>query len=987
MPAIVPVNVAALRVSSADESNVTGKFVGESVAFDQLQYGPDATQASTGDTIWRPLEYGDTPIEKLRAGVHLHWELPEHFKRGTQNPDTGAIEFPPAPNRWLVVREVSVWDPQHATYGEVRNHAWVVESDFVAPRPQRDDDGIARPTVSVPLTDPASGAPFQYMGRVVDAARWDPSSEPPTDYLPSYTGSDQKALALTSIGFVGAAFSSYYPDCRSVFGFWDTFADDDDLRSAITGAEPIRFRASYRVVGWLHGTADPLASIAADVTTEWEAYAAHCAKEKIPVLETPRDVFLRLASQRFGWDFQDDAVSFETDGGKVTALTVPSTTLCAGTVQEVVWDQTHPSEQTPFLTTPQGGATWEDTVDAAIGNTTVEAISALIKHHLGVPEGGGTGVLSDYEALLDALQLGLLHDLESDGNALATLQEALHARSFTQVDGGHTWTIQAEATDGAQTASAELTLPLALAEQLAALNVAQREYDRARQALVAQRQQLFMDWIIYVKQAVAGGGPPIDPSAFQAFLATSSGGELNAVIAAGDDAGLVHFELDHDHVVTGISTLSGASSKAAKVVDLHGVVARALEATQAHWVLDAAPAKPFAVPTDPVLVMEGDALEPVRRNGPTLSIPVRTDAELIGALELKSGTGTWTVAASALAGLPTAPSAVPEATAATAFLAEAALLDPLHASAIAAATGTADAGQLTAAIAATQGGQSPLDSAALGGLFDAIRGEAWEPTENPAVTVQAPTALTTTFTNAAGTAWSPDAVGWSAQRRVSLSKERVDPFLPVWLTWNVQLDPLAYSGGTIDPATIETEFDPTTLAYPLPASFTTGELVGYHGSVALSKKPMVSLTQQIDRYIADFPHDDQADQELRAARDDFAGRRVLSQALGGFGQTQTLRLAIPQLPVENLTPGGDDYTTAIADAAGATTGDNWYDTGFNALAPLSVGLQSDYNFGPLRAGFLEVRTLGVVDAFGQQMALTTANRTATGALEVVPTVT
>ena len=101
MKAIVPLNVAALRVSNPDSTNVTptGAFAGRTAAFDLLPRGDHATEASTGDTIWLPLGSG-TPSDSLATGIHLHWELPEYFKRGTQDPDTSAISFPPAPTRW-----------------------------------------------------------------------------------------------------------------------------------------------------------------------------------------------------------------------------------------------------------------------------------------------------------------------------------------------------------------------------------------------------------------------------------------------------------------------------------------------------------------------------------------------------------------------------------------------------------------------------------------------------------------------------------------------------------------------------------------------------------------------------------------------------------------------------------------------------------------------------------------------------------------------
>ena len=92
-------------------------------------------------------------------------------------------------------------------------------------------------------------------------------------------------------------------------------------------------------------------------------------------------------------------------------------------------------------------------------------------------------VLETYETLLEALQLGLLRDLESDGNALVGLGRARHDKGFSSVDGGHLWTVQTTAAPG-RPSSGEVTLPLPLAERLAVLNQAQTAYDRARTALV-----------------------------------------------------------------------------------------------------------------------------------------------------------------------------------------------------------------------------------------------------------------------------------------------------------------------------------------------------------------------------------------------------------------------------------------------------------------------------------------------------------------------
>jgi len=110
----------------------------------------------------------------------------------------------------------------------------------------------------------------------------------------------------------------------------------------------------------------------------------------------------------------------------------------------------------------------------------------------------------------------------------------------------------------------------------------------------------------------------------------------------------------------------------------------------------------------------------------------------------------------------------------------------------------------------------------------------------------------------------------------------------------------------------------------------------------------------------------------------------MSQALDTFNLAQTLRTTIPQIPVADLVKTPDPITNTIRTNVNATPGDSWYDTGFNSLTAISTGLQAQYNYGPLRSGFVEVVQLTIVDVFGQVMNLTTAAKTSAGALQVIP---
>lgn len=1016
MSAIVPLNVVALRVSNIDHSNVTLNFKGLTAAFDRLpyEYVEGDTRASTGDAINRALAT-NSAMFPLEAGVHLHWELPDTFKRGAQRPD-GSIHFPHAPNRWLVVRSISV----KGAATPVHSNAWVVESDYVSVPPALGPDGSLRRQISVPLkaNSKPNTPPFMFMGRVLEAKGWDPSTENPADYLTHFKSPEGSNYFLNSIGFVGPAFSSYYPDCRTVFGFWDNFYDLPELADAINGNNPAEFTASYQVFGSLSDAAtDPLTAFASDVRTQYDAYVDQTIAEKTPIKRTPTEVFLDIAQRQFGWLFKPEAVSYTLQSdGKLDTLTAPDATLVAGLSQEIAWNQEKPLEDTPFLASPEGKAFWTDAVKVAVGNTTAESMSALISSDL--PPAGGTGVLESYEFLLDALQLGILRDLETtEGSQLSRLAEAVHSKSFGSRSGGQLWAISQLPDPGKPAgappeAGSEVTLPLPLAEQLHLLNVAQQAYDRAQDRLAELRRQLFMDWITYVKQLVRMnlGTNPVEPyvptQEFQQFIGTRASGELGFVLKAQAEAGVISYARDpQSGAITGVSTTSAASTAAGALVAAYAVVEAALAGLKPkqHWELEASNAQPFWHPTDPVLAIEGDRIEPVRRNGATHDIAVRTTADVIDKLSLTSGGKTFEVAADKLAGLAPIPAAWPHADTATALAAEAGVLMPLFAPSVQAALaaqGGADNPAVESptafidALRLAQGGQSPQVGAPAGGLFATVHAEGAVPTPNPVEVVTTPIDLSVTFAN--GTeAWAPDPVGWTKQTALpSFSATRVDPFLPVWMLWETRLNALERgdpNGKDYLPDAVERRFDldadavdyvyPVENGKPLPGLTIPSDALEYTGATLLNRRPMKGLAEQIDAYVRDFPKDGDADKDLLAARDAFVNRRILSQSLSGLSQAQTLRTPIPQIEVQDLVmPPGFDTTTEDIAAAAVAEVPSWYDVGFNDLSPISTGPLAQFNFGSLRAGFMDVSKLTIVDVFGQIMKLE-AGQTTTGGME------
>jgi hypothetical protein len=192
------------------------------------------------------LESGQLSTQPPPTGVHLHWTLPAALRHGRQKPETGKIAYPPAPNRWLVVRRAG--PARQAT-------AWVVESDCP------DDSAATLYLVDEPILKgweasgdseraqeaaavrrKARGGPLvATIGKAFPLAAWDERAS--------------GATFLTAVAPGNPAFSLYTPHHSGVFAFHDPMAGVD------AGA------VSYAVIGWhAHAGDDPLA----DRGTSWE---------------------------------------------------------------------------------------------------------------------------------------------------------------------------------------------------------------------------------------------------------------------------------------------------------------------------------------------------------------------------------------------------------------------------------------------------------------------------------------------------------------------------------------------------------------------------------------------------------------------------------------------------------------------------------------------------------------------------------------------
>ena len=554
---IVPVNVAALCVGGGDGSDAAQRFAKVAAQFwDVPHLDPQTFDVlnPTGkrigsDLLAAPFDNGDAPP----AGIHLHWALPAALARGSAGALSG-VQFGPAPNRWLVVRLLAGPNPSQPALT-----AWIMESDQLW-------DGGDQPLADDPM-------PQNTLSRALPTAKTDPaassSAAPTIDKgfrrlgraypLAGYTGQagQQYLDRLTAVGYGTPAFAAAYPHCRNVFGFYDPL---DGVPVATV---------SYLVAGWCGDlTQDPVASFAYD--------------PKLTQAEHPAALTAAL-----GWTFE-------------ASLGVPDRIVCSGIVRNVGW-----TASAAYLTqglpdagaqSPSGAGPQGPTV--VLANSLAEAVAAFIASQR--PD------LAGLETLIEALSLGLLHDM-SDPDTLLAVDEKRHQARFGSRPSGLTWQVApavGPAASGAATALAAGTGRMAMpacAAELDALNAAQRKVDALTAGLDARRSQIYADWCRYITTIDTD-----DPTS-----GTQTQALLNAELAS-------------------LTAAAGQLDAARQQVT--DTTAQLQKVLGPQWTVTSSPAARYWVPNDPVVLMAGDALTPSDRYGssdPNVQLACRQAAELV----------------------------------------------------------------------------------------------------------------------------------------------------------------------------------------------------------------------------------------------------------------------------------------------------------------------------------------------------------------------
>lgn len=514
----------------------------------------------------------------LKAGIHLHWSLPDALTQEIENGN-----FPAVPNRWLVTRRMDK---------EIKH--WVVESDYLYPP----DAGFQEDSVLYPYADSENPdlPAFRYLGRTLTLEKWKQQQ--------SASNADAMHLErLTAIGYGEPTFAAFYPNCRSVFGFHDPkYAD------AIALPEGLQ----YDVMGWYSNAEQNYLS------EFFQAFQTNF-KADFPEAELTLEALMNSIQEEFKWKFEWGNETFTQDSE-------PPQILCYG---RLTFQPPKDYSGQPPLETAN--------IRLAVANTGTEALSAYLADTITIDPSQKAVIEEQLEALqfsdnLESQQLDIG----------PKFQEIRHEAGFNAVTDHFVWKVRIETQtqpSSSDPSSSERTssqtkfdIPSDIAAGLNDLNQQQQRYDAALAELDARRRQLFSDWYKYMICAY----PPEDsqddyPDIDQVKYYIQHQG-LEPLLEQAQATGKLDLDNPDSLPLTSDSESSLASELArlinevVRAIDTHNQALQeeydALDETEKEkasppptYQLELVSGPRYWEPKEPVVLMEGEAVAAGQRHG------------------------------------------------------------------------------------------------------------------------------------------------------------------------------------------------------------------------------------------------------------------------------------------------------------------------------------------------------------------------------------
>ena len=420
----------------------------------------------------------------LKAGIHLHWALPDGLTNG-EHDETGTT-FPQVPNLWLILRRG----------GEQGDKQWIVESDYLYPERQPDDNSPDPDAINILIeppdlatVDPSDANTYQYqryrfMGRCLELTQWNSNGD--DDYADALTAIGTKAT-VPIFDEVKATFAAFYPNCYSVFGFHDP--------DYATEAPPSGLQ--YDVIGWYY---DPQNDCLKKFLEEILAESPEPTNEQL----------LEALQEQFGWTIESENGTPEIPGATIYHSRI---TFTGNTGSD------------PSLSP----------TSIAVGNSAAEALAAYLAHDFNseTNEAGET-IRQNVQDTLEVLQLS--ESLESRKLDLdPKFREARHERGFGTENNGFLWFLmpQVNQQGGNGNSQPYHAIPTQLAQLLNELNDLQEAYNQAWLDIESLRRQLYSQWYYFMKN---------DPNFYNTVIDTS----LMPLRQAMTQAGKLEFTKEED---------------------------------------------------------------------------------------------------------------------------------------------------------------------------------------------------------------------------------------------------------------------------------------------------------------------------------------------------------------------------------------------------------------------------------------------------------
>ena len=449
----------------------------------------------------------------LKAGIHLHWSLPDALTRGV-NTATAGLKFPVVPNRWLIMR----------SGGSKSDKTWVVESDYLHPCDVENSPTVNYVRDSVNILYPPKEQytqPFRFMGRTLTLENWR-SRATGAEYVDRLTaiGGLAPGEEVKTLDNEKGAFAAFYPNCRSVFGFHDPELTSPNPPSGL----------QYEVIGWYSNSQQDYLSVLIQENPN----------------SSPQEL-LEALSEKSGW-----TVNLGNQG-------FPQQIICYSKLKF-----------TPSGSLSDPAATLPNPV-VAVGNTGTEALAAYLSHDF-APGADDTSqqIRQTIEDQLEALQLAeRLEQHQPDVGP--KFRDARHEREFSASAAGMLWRVLPESNNSVpanaseKQAIAQVTLPLVIAEKLNAINIQQQSYDQALNKIGSMREQVFADWYKYLLSSYPGinNTSAIFDEEIRAFINDEVIPPLNQAIAS---TGVLSLgKDDQGEVVRAVAEDSAANSIASQL--------------------------------------------------------------------------------------------------------------------------------------------------------------------------------------------------------------------------------------------------------------------------------------------------------------------------------------------------------------------------------------------------------------------------------------